>query len=89
MTRLKQREGKALVKLWFRGGDVQHLGRTVVSSPRTNGPKTGTGTEWQSNFTTTYTRSERYGGRPLVDRGRYTVQEAPSDRGGTHPYEER
>ena len=45
--------------------------------------------EWQSNFSTSYTRSERYGGHPLVDRGRYTVQEAPSDRGGTHPYEER
>jgi len=57
-------------------------------SPRTNGPNTGTGTEWQSSFTTSYTHGERYGGHPLVDRGRYTAREAPSDRGGTHLCEE-
>lgn len=45
--------------------------------------------EWQSSFSTSYTHSERYGGTPLVDRDRYTAQEAPSDRGGTHPCEER
>ena len=51
--------------------------------------RTGTGTEWQSSFTTSYTHGERYGGHPLVDRGRYTAREAPSDRGGTHLCEER
>ena len=44
--------------------------------------------EWQSSFSTSYTHSERYGGHPLVDRGRYTAREAPSDRGGTHLCEE-
>ena len=45
------RESKALVKIAFPGGGVQSIGRTVVSSPRTNGPKIGTGTEWQSCLT--------------------------------------